>query len=150
MIDYELVEKAVDPKEWTCEDGPVSIITYRGFVVPIYSDDNGQQFYCKFNNEEIGFGAYNTNYQDDLKYLIDNSLDTIHVFEQPYFGAKLEYFNNGGFRDIQLRYRYRILKVFILPENYLLKDDTRVWLINTAREILNDFFARSASDNLPN
>ena len=150
MDNYELVEKAVDPKEWTCEDGPVSIITYRGFVVPIYSDDPGQQFYCKLDDEEIGFGAYNMNYQEDLKYLIDRKLDVIYVFDQPYFGARLEYFYNGGFRDIQLIYRNRTLKVFVLPENYLLKDDTKVWLINTAREILNDFFARSASDNLQN
>jgi len=99
------------------ENKPVSIFKYRGYEVPIYMDEPGQQYYCIFDDHELGFGAYNVNYQDDLEYLIDQELDTIYEFkEEDYWGAHLEWFNNGGCRDIQLRYRNRILKVFLITD----------------------------------
>lgn len=53
----------------------VETIAYRGQYVPIFLDDYGQCFYCVFNNKEIGFGSFQSDYEDEVKYLIDRELD---------------------------------------------------------------------------
>lgn len=58
----------------------VETYTYRGISVDIYNDDYGQQFYCTLFGEEVGFGAFNLNYREDLEYLIDEKLDVITRF----------------------------------------------------------------------
>lgn len=69
----------------------VETYAYRGISVDIYNDDYGQQFYCTLFGEEVGFGAFNLNYREDLEYLIDEKLDVITRFpKSPRFrGASL-------------------------------------------------------------
>ena len=100
------------------ESNFVETYTYRGISVDIYNDDFGQQFYCTLFGEEVGFGAFNLNYREDLEYLIDEKLDVITRFpKSPKFhGSCLRWFDNGGHRDIKLTYRQRILKVFLVGD----------------------------------
>ena len=53
----------------------VETIVYRGQYVPVFLDDYGQCFYCIFNNEEISFGSFQSEYEDDVRHLIDYELD---------------------------------------------------------------------------
>jgi len=101
----------------------ISTIYYRNFIIPIYMDDPGQQFYCKLEDEDIGFGAFNTNYKDDIIYLVDSKLDFIYSFADDYHGAKLEWFANAQYRDIRLVYRSRVLKVFTIFGKFQLTED---------------------------
>ena len=96
----------------------VETYAYRGISVDIYNDDYGQQFYCTLFGEEVGFGAFNLNYREDLEYLIDEKLDVITRFpKSPRFrGASLRWFNNGEYRDIKLTYKQRILKIFLVGD----------------------------------
>lgn len=91
----------------------VETYVYRGISVDIYNDDYGQQFYCTLFGEEVGFGAFNLNYREDLEYLIDEKLDVITRFPK-FRGSCLRWFNNGGYRDIKLVYKQRILKIFLV------------------------------------
>lgn len=91
----------------------VETYTYRGISVDIYNDDYGQQFYCTLFGEEVGFGAFNLNYREDLEYLIDEKLDVIARFPK-FHGSCLRWFNNGGYRDIKLVYKQRLLKIFLV------------------------------------
>ena len=70
-----------------------------------------------WKDKVIEFGVYNTVYQDDMKMIIDDHLDTITRFsEDPkLYGSKLIWFQNGSFSDIKLVYKGRILKVYINP-----------------------------------
>lgn len=55
------------------------LLTYRDVSVPVYIDDNGQQFVAKIGNKYVGAGAY-TGEQYAFMYfsdLIDNELDRI-------------------------------------------------------------------------
>jgi hypothetical protein len=47
-------------------------------------------------------------------------------------GAKLEYFHNGDFRDIRLKYKGRILKIFLVAGNHV----NETFLISESRNIL--------------
>lgn len=120
---------------------PVTSISYRGFEVPIYLDDPGQQFYCYWEGEVLGFGSYNTNYQEDLKFIIDQKLDIIHYFEEPYWGAKLVWFDNGGYRDVKLTYRQRVLKIFVLNDIKVLSESLKIELLKQSREVLDKYLA---------
>lgn len=117
----------------------IAEVHYRGYTVPIYLDNEGQQFYCYLDGQEVDFGAYNTNYVEDLEYLIDTKLDVISTFSEypEYFGARLEWFDNNGFRDIQLLYRGRILEVFLStsPE-FKLTEEVKDQLIERSLVIL--------------
>ena len=93
----------------------VETYTYRGISVDIYNDDYGQQFYCTLFGEEVGFGAFNLNYREDLEYLIDEKLDVITRFPK-FHGSSLRWFDNGGYRDIKLVYKQRILKIFLVGD----------------------------------
>ena len=92
------------------------VLDYRGYHVDFYFDDPGQQIYTVFDGEEIGFGAYNSNYIDDMKYIIDNKLDTITNFpelqKEGIYGAELRWFDNAGWDDIKLTYKGRIIHIY--------------------------------------
>jgi len=53
----------------------IETIEYRGMCVPIFCDDYGQCFYCIFNNKEMAFGSFQTEYEDEVKCLIDHEID---------------------------------------------------------------------------
>ena len=101
---------------------PLDSMTYRGITVDFYEDCLGHQVVTMWKDKVIEFGEYNTVYQDDMKLIIDDHLDTITRFSgNPNLqGSKLTWFQNGSFRDIKLVYRGRILKVYInVDENDL-------------------------------
>lgn len=94
----------------------VDTLDYRGEHVDFYMDDYGQQFYTVYNGEEISFGSYNTNYKEDMKYVIDRKLDVITIFPELHkegiYGAELRWFDNSGWDDIKLTYKGRIIQIY--------------------------------------
>ena len=101
---------------------PLDSMTYRGITVNFYEDCIGHQVVTMWKDKVIEFGEYNTVYQDDMKMIIDDHLDTITRFsDYPEFhGSKLTWFQNGSFSDIKLVYKGRVLKVYIdVDENDL-------------------------------
>ena len=94
----------------------IDTLDYRGEHVDFYMDDPGQQIYTVFEGEEIGFGAYNFNYKNDMKYMIDRKLDLITDFpeliQEGVYGAELRWFDNSGWDDIKLTYKGRIIKIY--------------------------------------
>jgi hypothetical protein len=70
---------------------------------------------------------------------IDRKLDLITTFpKSPELqGAKLEWFNNGGFRDIRLSYKGRVVKIFLVVNPDKVNVDT---IIHEASKILNKSF----------
>lgn len=112
---------------------PLDSMTYRGITVNFYEDCIGHQVVTMWKDKVIEFGVYNTVYQDDMKMIIDDHLDTITRFsDYPEFhGSKLIWFQNGSFSDVKLLYRGRILKVYTnVNENDLF------WMVDDARKVL--------------
>lgn len=94
-------------------------LIYRGITLDFYLDDYGQSIFTvlPWDNREVSFGSYNTEFAEEAKYLIDQHLDLItRDFPKKYFGAALYWFDNSGYRDIKLEYRQRILKVFLVAD----------------------------------
>jgi hypothetical protein len=94
---------------------PIDNLKYRGFDIDFYEDVSGHQLIAIWNDKIYEFGVYNTQAKEDMKLIIDDHLDTITRFENNpfWYGARLEYFDNGGHRDIRLIYRDRILRVYL-------------------------------------
>lgn len=94
---------------------PARIIEYRGFEVPVVFNKEDQQYYCDINGEVFNLGYYNTEFEADIKFIINRKLDLICTFDK-YPGARLEWFTNGDDkRDIKLIYSdNRVLKVFLV------------------------------------
>lgn len=116
-------------KSWV----PLDSMTYRGISVDFYEDCLGHQVVTMWKDKVIEFGTYNTVYQDDMKLIIDDYLDTITRFpeDSKFQGSKLTWFQNGKFRDIKLLYKNRILKIYTdIDENDLFSiiDDARTTL----------------------
>ena len=112
---------------------PLDSMTYRGITVNFYEDCIGHQVVTMWKDKVIEFGVYNTVYQDDMKMIINDHLDTITRFsEYPEFhGSKLTWFQNGSFSDIKLVYKGRVLKVYIdVDENDLFS------IVEDAKKIL--------------
>lgn len=112
---------------------PLDSMTYRGITVNFYEDCIGHQVVTMWKDKVIEFGVYNTVYQDDMKLIIDDHLDTITRFSEfpEFYGSKLTRFQNGSFSDIKLVYKGRILKVYINPnENDLFS------IIEDAKKVL--------------
>ena len=112
---------------------PLETFTYRGITVDCYEDCIGHQVVFPWRGKVIELGEYNTVYQDDIKMIIDDHLDTVTRFSNlpELYGSKLTRFQNGSFSDIKLIYRGRILKVYINPnENDLFS------IIEDAKKIL--------------
>lgn len=97
----------------------IDSFSYRGIEVGFYEDASGHQITAIWEDKLFQFGVYNTSYRDDMQMIIDDYLDTITRFEEQtsFYGSKLEYFQNAGFRDVRLLYRGRILKVWAEPSN---------------------------------
>lgn len=97
---------------------PLETFTYRGITVDCYEDCIGHQVVFPWRGKVIELGSYNTVYQDDIRLILDDYLDTITRFSEypELYGSKLTRFQNGSFSDIKLVYRGRILKVYINPD----------------------------------
>ena len=97
---------------------PLESFTYRGITVDCYEDCIGHQVVFPWRGKVIELGEYNTVYQDDIRLILDDYLDTITRFSEypELYGSKLTRFQNGPFSDIKLVYRGRILKVYINPD----------------------------------
>lgn len=110
----------VDLKQIHLSDSwvPLETFTYRGITVDCYEDRLGHQVVFPWKGKVVELGEYNTVYQDDIKLIIDDHLDTITRFSDfpEFYGSKLTWFQNGSFSDIKLVYRARILKVYINPD----------------------------------
>ena len=97
---------------------PLESFTYRGITVDCYEDCIGHQVVFPWRGKVIELGEYNTVYQDDIRLILDDYLDTITRFSEypELYGSKLTRFQNGSFSDIKLVYRGRIIKVYINPD----------------------------------
>lgn len=109
-------------------------IEYRGEEINFLSSVDGVQCFAQWNNQLIDLGLNNIYYKEDMCKYVDRTLDMITDFRNcPNFaGAKLEYFNNGSFRDIRLSYKGRVLKVFLVAgevsETFLISEAERILL----------------------
>jgi hypothetical protein len=123
----------------------IDSFSYRGIEVGFYEDVSGHQITAIWEDKLFQFGVYNTSYQDDMKMIIDDYLDTITRYEeQPaFYGAKLEYFQNAGFRDVRLLYRGRVLKVWPSPTEGELKFIEKA----AVEAILEELRRRTFSEN---
>ena len=123
---------------------PLDSMTYRGISVDFYEDCLGHQVVTMWKDKVIEFGVYNTVYQDDMKLIIDDHLDTITRFkDQPeLYGSNLTWFQNGSFRDIKLVYKGRLLKVYInINENDLFS------IVQDAETVLRNYiFINTSKD----
>jgi hypothetical protein len=119
---------------------PLETFTYRGISVDCYEDCIGHQVVFLWRGKVIELGSYNTVYQDDIKMIIDDHLDTITRFSDfpELYGSKLTRFQNGSFSDIKLVYRGRILKVYVdYNENDLFS------IIEDAKKVLFEIIRRN-------
>lgn len=107
---------------------------YRDQVINFLSDPMGVQCAAQWNNQIVDLGLNNIYYKEDMCRFIDRVLDLITEFpdEPRLVGAKLEYFQNGDFRDIRLKYKGRTLKVFLVTNNHV----NETFLISESRNIL--------------
>lgn len=108
-------------------------IKYRDQEIQILSDPMGIQCFAQWNNQLIDLGLNNVYYKEDVCKFIDRKLDLITDFRncQNLIGAKLEYFNNGSYRDIRLLYKGRALKIFLVAG-----DVNETWIISESERIL--------------
>lgn len=91
---------------------PISVLNYRGYEIGFWNDDCGQQVFTVWEDKELGFGSYNYNYEDDMKYLIDEKLDKI----ADDYRWRLSWFYNGYNRDIKLEILNRIIKIWLVED----------------------------------
>ena len=109
-------------------------IEYRGEIINFLSDPSGVECWAQWKGQLIDLGLNNIYYKEDICKYIDRTLDLIADFRncQNFVGAKLEYFNNGDFRDIRLVYKDRILKIFLVTgevdETFLITESERILL----------------------
>lgn len=107
---------------------------YRDQVINFLSDPMGVQCAAQWNNQIVDLGLNNLYYKEDMCRFVDRVLDLITDFpdEPRLVGAKIEYFHNGDFRDIRLKYKGRTLKVFLVTNNHV----NETFLISESRNIL--------------
>ena len=71
----DFFDTKIDPKPMKIEhEDYIETIHYRGVDVPIFCDDYGQCFYCIFNGETMAFGSFQSEYEDEVRHLIDYEL----------------------------------------------------------------------------
>ena len=119
---------------------PLETFTYRGISVDCYEDCIGHQVVFPWRGKVIELGSYNTVYQDDIRMILDDYLDTITRFSEypELYGSKLTWFQSGSFSDIKLVYRGRVLKVYLdVNENDLFS------IIEDAKKILFEIIQRN-------
>lgn len=97
-------------------DPAADYINYRGYEFEIHIDKTGDCLYTTFGGNRIYFGIGNFNYKQDIEAFVDRKLDVISEFSEypEMLGAELRYFNNGGYRDIKLTYKGRIIKCYLI------------------------------------
>ena len=65
----------INPKPMKLErEEYIETIHYKGVSVPIFCDDYGQCFYCIMDNEVVSFGSFQSEYEDEVKHIIDYKL----------------------------------------------------------------------------
>lgn len=114
----------------------ITTFDYRGIHLDLYLDELNQELFTFWpeTNELVSFGSYNADFREDAKYLIDRQLDLItDDFGEGIIGAKLEYFDNAGHRDIRLVYQNRIIKIFLVINA---KQINEIKLISESKKIL--------------
>ena len=117
-------------------------ISYRGQEINFLSDVSGVQCVAQWNKELVDLGLNNIYYKEDMCRFVDRRLDLITTFRNcpDFAGARLEYFQNGDYRDIRLLYKGRILKVFLVvgqvDETLLISESEKI-LINSG--LLEDY-----------
>ena len=123
---------------------PLETFTYRGITVDCYEDCLGHQVVFPWKGKVVELGEYNTVYQDDIKLIIDDHLDTITRFSDfpELYGSKLEYFQNGNFRDIRLMYRGRLLKCFLITNTVDTDENDLFSIIEDAKRTLYSYINR--------
>ena len=109
------------------------LIKYRGYEVQFLSDVTGIHCCACWNGQIIDLGLNNIHYKEDACKFIDRQLDLITTFPEfpELSGAQLEWFNNEGYRDIRLKYKGRIIKVFLVVGNV-----NETFLISESRNML--------------
>lgn len=120
---------------------PLDSMTYRGISVDFYEDCLGHQVVTMWKDKVIEFGTYNTVYQDDMKLIIDDHLDTITRFPN-ISGSKLTWFQNGKFRDIKLVCKGRTLKVYTN-----VNDNDLILITEDATNIIQHYLMMSNEKN---
>jgi hypothetical protein len=120
-------------------------ITYRDHEIEFLSDPAGVQCFGKCKDWLVDLGLNNIYYKEDMCRFIDRQLDLITDFRDSsnFVGAKLEYFHNGGHRDIKLSYLGRIIKIFLVAGPV---DET--WVISESKKILIDLGLFEIENNL--
>ena len=109
-------------------------IEYRGQTVDLLSDICGDNYYFKWNNNIVDLGIHPINVKEAVCAFLDRKLDLISTFSEygPEFeGAYLSYFNNSGYRDIALKYKGRVLRVFLVSS-----DVNETMLVENCKNIL--------------
>lgn len=71
LSEYQEIFNKVENKMVIESEEYVETVCYKGKHVPIFLDDYGQCFYCIYDNDVIGFGSFQDNYEDEVKGLID-------------------------------------------------------------------------------
>lgn len=107
-------------------------IEYRGETINFLSDPSGVQCFAQWRGKLVDLGLNNIYYKEYMCKFVDRELDLITDFRNcpDFVGAKLEYFQNGDFRDIRLCYKGRILKVFLVAgpvnETFLISESAKM------------------------
>jgi hypothetical protein len=111
-------------------------ITYRDLEITFFSDPAGDLIIARLPlGDLLDFGYHNLSYREEACRVIDRQLDLIATFPDDEYeqAAKLEYFNNAGYRDIRLVYRGRALKVFLVANSQRIN---KAELIKEAKKFL--------------
>lgn len=107
-------------------------IRYRGEELNFLSDVSGVHCVAQWKGNLVDLGLNNIYYKEDMCRFVDRKLDLITEFRNypDFVGARLEYFNNGSYRDIRLSYKGRVLKVFLVSgdvnETLLISEAARI------------------------
>lgn len=65
-------------------DKKITELQYREQQITFYEDNIGDQVYAIWNNIRYDFGRLNVTYIQDMQHVIDNKLDTVHVYDGQY------------------------------------------------------------------
>lgn len=109
------------------------VISYRDKAVEFLSDISGDYYFARIDGELVDLGYHPVATKETIQKFIDRRLDLITEFRDypDLEGSILTYFNNGGFRDIVLKYKGRLLKIFIVTGSV-----DEIWLISESVRIL--------------
>ena len=135
MMNSEQLSKTCNPEDFGLVIKYGSI-RYREQEINFLSDPSGHQCFAQWGDRLIDLGLDNIYYKEDLCRLVDYELDLITDFRNSpnFVGAKLEYFQNGLYRDIKLSYKGRIIKIFLVAgevnETFLITE-SQLLLINS-------------------